>query len=70
MSALETATLPMMLTELRLPTIKRLWSGLRSSTVAPKKRPFLRFRPSVHAGCRPISQKVLWWHVCNKASNI
>ena len=28
MSAIETATLPMMLTELRLPTIKRLWPAL------------------------------------------
>ena len=28
MSAIEAATLPMLLTELRLPTIKRLWSGL------------------------------------------
>ena len=28
MSALEAATLPMLLTELRLPTIKRLWPDL------------------------------------------
>jgi DNA replication protein DnaC len=28
MSAIEAATLPMLLTELRLPTIKRLWSAL------------------------------------------
>ena len=28
MSALEAATLPIMLTELRLPTIKRLWPAL------------------------------------------
>ena len=28
MSAIESATLPMLVTELRLPTIKRLWQAL------------------------------------------
>ena len=32
MSAIETATLPMMLTELRLPTIKRLWAELAAQS--------------------------------------
>lgn len=36
-----------------------------SSTVRPPESRFLRDRTSVYAGCRPIFQKVLWWHVCN-----
>lgn len=39
-----------------------------SSTVRLPKSRFLRNRASVHAGYRPFSQKILWWHVCNNGT--
>ena len=42
--------------------------GRPSSTVRLPKSRFLRNRASVHAGYRPFSQKILWWHVCNNGT--
>ncbi len=39
-----------------------------SSTVRLQKSRFLRNRASVHAGFKPFSKKVLWWHVCNNGT--
>ena len=43
-------------------------AGSPSSTVRLPKSRFLRNRASVHAGFKPFSQKILWWHVCNNGT--
>ncbi len=47
-------------------TLHEAASGRRGSTLHPDFRPFSESASSAGAGLTAATEKLLWWHVCNR----